>query len=498
MIARELLVKLGFNIDTVKLDKFNGMVDRVKAKMSSLKENTVNASSPEVVSKMNVLRAYREELKKLSKEERNEVLALNRLEKDAIKEVAAEKRAAAKEAILIKKEEQAIAKVENDEAEEKAKKKKEAFASSFRDIKNVARKMAMYTAVAAGTFGFSLRSTLKDVEDYKTKGKTKNNNSFTPQQISAVDTFNRALDSTKTIVTDLRNAFVIETLPAIKEVLEAFKEWVAINKELIKARLKKLVEGLVAGFTILGSALKRVFGILDMLIGKTAGWENVIATVVTIGAAAWFIGLASSVFMAARAFFTFTVALMTNPVALIIMAIVAALVLLVDEIYVTLKGGDSFINDFLKSKAWEFCKNYINALIDGFKEMWQWVIKVKDGILNFPSNVTTEIKGLYKSGVEKLNNTFNNDKDKLGQGNIKHLPAPRYNVDDMNKNIQSNVINKNLSANIQNKNSVNMVVNLPVGTSAEQGKQMANIAKKEIEKYDRYNAEKAFSAISAH
>ena len=84
MIARELLVKLGFDIDSSKLDKFNASIDATKNKMLAIRNSSLQSISSASSGKL--LKNYNDELASLSKSERADILALNRLENQAIKE----------------------------------------------------------------------------------------------------------------------------------------------------------------------------------------------------------------------------------------------------------------------------------------------------------------------------------------------------------------------------------------------------------------------------
>jgi len=79
--------------------------------------------------------------------------------------------------------------------------------------------------------------------------------------------------------------------------------------------------------------------------------------------------IASSVITAARAFRMLSPVIMANSIILVITGIIAILALLVDEICVTLKDGDSFINDFLKSDAYKTFTKNLQSVIDTFKEV---------------------------------------------------------------------------------------------------------------------------------
>ena len=134
----------------------------------------------------------------------------------------------------------------------------------------------------------------------------------------------------------------------------------------------------------------------------------------------------------------------------------------------------------------------IDKVIDSLKDMWQWLLKVKDSIFNFPSNVTTEIKGLLDIGKSKFNDAFNNDSGKLGQGNVKHLVMPKYKPEEISK-----VSNNAKLSNVTQKNSFNMSITVPAGTTTEQSKEILTLVRAEIEKNNAFQTEKTLAAIGA-
>jgi hypothetical protein len=489
MIARELLIKLGFDIDESKLNKFSQVVDDAKNKMTGLRENVAERLGVSDI-KFAQMKAYREELANLSKEERNEILELNKLEKQAINEARREERQKHLEKQQQLREEQRL------EARNR-------FASWRSGIITASRRVALAGAAITGGFGLAIRSTLKDVDSYK-KGENENGSTFSPRQIAEVDKFNASLKTTAAISRNLRNSFVIDMLPAVNEVVVSFKRWMVINKDLIQGKLKGAIETATDVFKLLVPIISRIIGIFDMLISATVGWKYLITAVIGIGIAVWFAGVASSIWAAVIAFRAFTVAMLSNPITAIITAIIAVLVLLVDEIYVTIKGGDSLINRFLKSDAWEFCKDRINEVVEALKFMWEWIIKAKDGLLSLPNKT-------WKLGVELKDNIkdfFDIEKRiksmDLPAGYIpksaKVFSMPSYSPEELatSPSIMHSTNQKNNHNNITQKNSFNMNITVPVGTSQEQAKVITDLVKRELEKHQEFETEKLLAAIGAY
>jgi hypothetical protein len=522
MIARELLIKLGFDIDESKLNKFSRLVEDAKGKMINLKhsvagklgtslksdkykfspmeeydksiisdtKNQLTKSSSSTNTKFAELKAYRDELLSFSKEERKELLELNKLEKVAINEARREERQKHLEKQRQLKEEQRL------EARNR-------FASWRSGIITASRRVALAGAAITGGFGLALRSTLKDVDSYK-KGENENGSTFSPRQIAEVDKFNASLKTTASIARNLRNSFVIDMLPAVNEVVESFKEWMIANKDLIQGKLKGAIQTATDVLKLLAPIIGRIIGIFDMLISATVGWKYLITAVIGIGIAVWFAGVASSIWAAVIAFRAFTVAMLSNPITAIITAIIAALVLLVDEIYVTIKGGDSLINRFLKSDAWGICENYINTVTEALKNMWEWLIKVKDGLLSLPSKTLklgVELKDNIKDFFDIEKRIKNMD---LPAGYIpksaKVFSMPSYSPEELasSSSIMHSTNQKTNNNNITQKNSFNMNITVPVGTSAEQAKVITDLVKAELEKHQEFETEKTLAAIGAY
>lgn len=494
MIARELLVKLGFDIDNAKLDKFNASIDSTKNKMQAIRSRSMqsissvggsklaNAISPETNNRISILKNYNDELASLSKSERAEVLALNRIENQAIKETTQVEKAEIKER-------QRFTREQFKEKQTLQRSEQRDFKTSMASMSGVARKFAIVGAAITAGFGLSLRSTLKDVANFK---EGKSSSSFDKSQISTVDAFNKALDSTKSTVASLRNSFIIDMLPAIKETLEVFNAWVQNNKVLIQEKLKDIVVGLTGAFKILSSVIKQIVTVFDFIISKTIGWRAIITALISLGAAAWFISLASSVSAAASAFKVLASAILLNPFARIIGAIALSVAWLVDEM-IAFRNGGKTTADLLKEwgGGWaifggEIERVYTNIsnLIDAFKELN--AIKISKSLAKMlnPFSTFTDnevIKVGFEKGAAKLSNFFNNDSGKLGQGNVQHLAIPKYTPEDVSRVHNSRITNNARSANVNQNFSFN--ISVPVGTSQEQAITLTKIVKSEIEKY---------------
>jgi hypothetical protein len=526
MIARELLIRLGFDIDESNLNKVSRVVDDVKNKMTGLEMPKIIGDAQRKIAnfKQEIASKHAEFLRDDTDDvtwlmNKDELKSLKQLEKEAIKEVKqAEKQKHLEKQQQIKEEQRAKRlqlreeqKAEKQKSLERQRQLREEqrletrnrFASWRSGMITASRKIAIAGAAIMGGFGLGLRSTLKDVDSYK-KGENENGSTFTPKQIAEVDKFNASLKTTAAITREIRNSFVIDMLPAVNEVVLSFKQWMIVNKDLIGGKLKKAIETVTDVFKLLVPIISRIIGIFDMLVSATVGWKYLITAVIGIGLAVWFAGVASSIWATVIAFRAFAVAILANPLTLVITAIIAVLVLLIDEIYVTIEGGDSLINRFLKSDAWEFCKDRINEVVEALKFMWEWIIKAKDGLLSLPNKtwkLGVELKDNIKDFFDIEKRIKNMD---LPAGHpplgAKVFSMPSYSPEELatSPSIMHSTNLKKHHNNITQKNSFNMNITVPVGTSAEQAKVITDLVKRELEKHQEFETEKTLAAIGAY
>ena len=535
MIARELLVKLGFDIDSAKLDKFNASIDATKNRMQAIRSNSMqgiasvggnklaNAISPETNNRISVLKNYNDELASLSKSERAEVLALNKVENQAIKETTQVEKTELKER-------QRFTKEQFREKQNLQRSQQRDFKTSMASMSSMARKFAIVGAAITAGFGLSLRSTLKDAANFK---EGKSSSSFDKSQISTVDAFNKTLNTTKSTVANLRNVFAIGMLPAIEKTLKVFNAWIEKNKARILEKLTKIADGLSKAFTILSEIIERLVTAFDFVIEKTVGWKVAISSIIVLGASAWFISLTSSILATARAFKVliattligsfisaittirtigmaawfgglvapilaaasafkvFALAILSNPLTWVIAGIASAFIWLTDEM-VAFRNGGKTTADLLKEwgGGWavfggEIERVYTNIsnLIDAFKELD--AVKISKSLAKMlnPFSMFTDnevIKVGFEKGVNKLSNHFNNDSGKLGQGNIKHLAMPKYTPEEVTRVPNSSITNNARSSNVNQNFSFN--ISVPLGTSQEQAISITKIVQSQLEK----------------
>jgi hypothetical protein len=554
MIARELLVKLGFDIDEGKFKRFTHNVEALKSNMSGLKSKIglkvddgklTNISQTIVAAKAKMidlrqqinqrmypkidtksLALYRQELAALSEEQRQKVLALNKIERDAVNEQL--------KLLKDKSEQQGTVTVNLDKTNEKLEKARDLAKNSSMAF---SRFFAKFALIGAGSGLLALRNTLKDAKDFK-EGRGKTNNSFSRKQINDVDRFNVSLKQLKKTLGELRNKFVIDLLPTFRENLDALNEWLLKNKVLINSKVKKFIETLGTAFKILASSLRVVFSALNPLVDLIGGWGTLLSGIIGVGILSWLVRLGLFLSAGATAIKVFvgavrvlTAALLTNPIALTIMAIVAALVLVADEFIVTAKGGDSLMNRFAGLKKMG------DSFIETLKETWQWLVKVKDNMVDFTLGGVGKVKDFFTGGGnqdsgslnskesgefitqskyphkfplsttnhriqkphEMLQNAIAPNSTKSGGLNIvyakDHFKFPQSSLTNYHNSRSEN--NNVKTVNSNNKNTFNVSINVPKGTSEEQSRAIAMEVQKQVQAEMEFHNEKTLNAIGA-
>ena len=516
MIARELLVKLGFdideqkinrftrnidaiktkmanvknnlafNIDGKKLDNFDNNLESIKAKMANLKNQINKKMYPEVDAKS--LAAYRRELERLPKHQKTQILALNKAEKIAINDQIKADRARYKQL-------QAI----NAKLTETQRNFKSAARIARSANMTFSRYFTRFTLIGSGSFLLSLRKTLKDAQDFKDGGASKTNNIFSSKQIYSVDRFNISLKQTKKALGELRNKFIIDLLPSFKEYLDDLNKWLLKNKELINSKVKKFVDILGDTLKRLSSIISALFSALNPLVDLIGGWGMVLSGIIGLGILSWLLRLGiflkaagTAILVFVGAIRTLTIVLMTNPLYLALTAIAAALMLITDEFIVTSKGGDSLMNRFtgLKTAVYSF--------VDSLKEAWQWLVKVKNNMIDFTLG-----------GIDKVKNFFSNDKTSskelqkqrteiINGLKVTYVDRGKFGINDRAKNTYHNNSADNKKITLNQKHNFNVNINVSKGTTSEQSIDIAKEVQKQVQAEIKYSNEKALNAIGAY
>jgi len=524
MIVRELITKLGFNIDMSKFEEFKKMADNVKANVESLQQKFQVSLTPEVNAVFQQLKAYHDEVQGLTKEERADVLAMNRLEKQAIKEVAQAERekhkeikALEKEATQAEREKYKEMKALETDAMRQRRQNQQELVSMIKSIQRAGKAFTVFSASVSAGFMLSLKGTLKDVDNYKTQsgdGEKKTNSIFSGNQLKIVDDFNKSFEKTKDTITELRNSFVIEMLPTFKPIIDEFRAWVNINKEFIKQKFKSVILGI-------GSVISGVAKVVKYVTEAFGGWGQIL-NVVKVGL------IATGIFKLSKTLFEvgagvrfvlsslggFSITSLFSPITLMAAAFTGLLFVL-DDLWVFSKGGKSMIGDIVNSEGWKEFKKTIDGItesINNLLESFGNFLGIQETLKYIDNNVLNATDGsrlaatkiadekqwnpfriLFEAG-KIVNENVSQPEFAENQGNVKQLQLPRYSPEEVlvqpslpryspeevwaqpssvYKNssfVQSPTFNQNISISL----------NVPKGTTQEQAASITTQIKKEV------------------
>ena len=489
--------KLSIDVDQKPLTSLSHNLATIKKQMADLKAEINQQLHPQINTV--ALANYQKEIKYFRQDAKNDLLELNKAEKDAEQAQLNANR-------LKYKQLQAI----NTKLKETQRSFQRAAATAKQANLAFSRYFTRFALIGAGSALLTIRKTLKDAQNFKTGGKT--NNVFSKEQLNTVDRFNISLRTTQKTLGEMRNKFVVDLLPAFKEHLDSLNQWLTANKELINDKVKKFMDTLGKSLRMLSSAISVVFNVLTPLANLIGGWGTVLTGMIGLGIISWLVRLAiflkqgsSAVILFSVAVRALTVALMTNPICLILMAVVAALVLIADEFIVTAKGGDSLMNRFsgLKKVVYDY--------VDALKAAWAWLVKVKDNMFEFTIGGFDKVKDFF-SGVEKVQKEIVH----VTEGGLKMYRAneSRYHRQDADNDLQQNYAGRGKAGIINNSNSIhnhnsatsnpvtvtkkqnfNMTINVPKGTTKQQTIIIANEVQKHLKADREFSQQKTLHAI---
>ena len=150
--------------------------------------------------------------------------------------------------------------------------------------------------------------------------------------------FQGSLLRTRSVVDALGKSISVGLLPSMTEALDGFSSWVIANRAFISSAVTQVVEGVAKGFDLLGSALSYVGGLIMDFIGPIDGMvDGLDATqAIAILVAGALAAVAVSVIAATWPFIAAGAA-------------IAAVVLIIEDLYAALTGGDSIIGGWVES-----------------------------------------------------------------------------------------------------------------------------------------------------
>lgn len=207
---------------------------------------------------------------------------------------------------------------------------------------------------------------------------------FSNEEAKASAEFCDSLDVLKKSAKGLVNTIGKQLIPVITPLLQSMAKWISANRELISAKVGEFLEEFKAALPQIKNFLTGVFTGINNTATAMGGWMPLLQNsgklflaIKAIQMAMWLKGTTKAVLMLSKSFIKaipvvirFGVALLANPIGLVIAAIAG----LVTAGYFLYKNWDK--------------------VVKFIKDMWK-------GIKNFFSNIFSNITGLFDTGFIK-------------------------------------------------------------------------------------------------
>lgn len=150
--------------------------------------------------------------------------------------------------------------------------------------------------------------------------------------------FQDSLLNSRSVVDSLGKSIAIGLLPAMGDTLDMFTGWISANREFITGSVTQVIDGVSKGFAMFGDILSSVYDTIITFTGPLGGLvEGLDATqAIAILVTGALIAMAVAVLAA------------TWPI-IAIGAAIAAVVLIIEDIYAALNGGESIIGGWVSN-----------------------------------------------------------------------------------------------------------------------------------------------------
>ena len=173
---------------------------------------------------------------------------------------------------------------------------------------------------------------------------------ITAEQLEMANRYNEGLDRLGKVIESIRVRVAFSFLPAMLRAVDTFNKLLDSNRELIQNGISRLLNVLA----LASQAIINTIRFIDMVITRTTGWTNALYI---IAAALLYVRRAS------------ILAFVTNPIALVVAALVG-LIVLIDDFITYLDGGESEFGEF-----WGTMLEYIEVITPALQKLWDLLIQ---------------------------------------------------------------------------------------------------------------------------
>lgn len=237
---------------------------------------------------------------------------------------------------------------------------------------------------------------------------------FTAESAKNADDAGDSFSQVGTLVKGMKNLIGIKLLPVLKKVSDAIVNWAVANQEVIKNGLLTFVDGLVKVLGALAKAFSILFGWIGKITDGLGGVNNVIKilgiTALSIFGGSAVTALLSFIKIVRTLGLAFGIAWgeALLPAVLVALAI-GAIILVIDDLYTWIKGGDSIFGSFFGT--WEsFTKRMSEQFgdtIDAIKLAWGGIKELFSGVFDVLVGNWKIFSALWKGDTKLFVEGFN-------------------------------------------------------------------------------------------
>ncbi|MDU7070080.1 hypothetical protein [Campylobacter ureolyticus] len=214
---------------------------------------------------------------------------------------------------------------------------------------------------------------------------------ITQAEIKQAKEYQANINKSRTFLKSITTQIAIKLIPTVNQSIKGFNNFILKNKELIADGISKLLGWIIKT----GQVFFNFFRGINFVIKSTIGWKN--ALIVLIGVLA----------ILKRAMIT---TFLTSPIGLIIGAIMALMVL-IDDLYTYLDGGDSLFGEYWEPfisagkevlAFFETMKPTIMQLLEYVKGAFRGVVEFLKGLIQILVGIFTGNFDLIEKGWDNL------------------------------------------------------------------------------------------------
>lgn len=215
--------------------------------------------------------------------------------------------------------------------------------------------------------------------------------------------FIKSWNNLKIIIDGVKKELAIKFMPVFSRTIDMFKTWYIENRKIISQSITSFINILSAAFAVLFKTINLILTPVKYLITLFGSLENVINVLsITLGILA-----IPRILAAANAVRILTIALLANPVTWVtatIIALSAAIALIIDDLMAWAAGNKSLIATLLKEwfgfeKTFDdIVDNIVSFFKSSFESLGKWFSSFFDGILDTIKTVTDFVS----SGIDKV------------------------------------------------------------------------------------------------